>query len=513
MHIELKLLLDRADVAGFRRLALIGRHAAGKPSTERLTRIYFDTPRLHLREHGVDLHLCGTGSDRIEILQADRDALAGLHYRRKWEAPVDGPRPDLGALVARIGQSFDWIEARTAPAIERCLVPIFECDIRRTAWLLLLPDHARIELRLDEGELRRGYIHEPICEVELELKAGDPATLFALALQLQQTVPLRVGNLSKADRGYSLIASPLPVAVKARPMELTSGQSVEQAFRAILINCLVQMQDNEAGVIGGTDPESLHQMRVGMRRLRSAQRLFAKSMRLPDALRDELDWLAGELGAARDLDVLADGTLGKVASACPQEAGLPQLRHALVARAAETRRQAAASVGSARYSRMMMGLVAWLQDSGWRASLDDRARLALARPLDEVVEKVLARRHRKLLRYGKRLQDATPRERHRVRIAAKQARYATEFLRSLLAGRRVKRYLRRLNALQDALGWINDAAVADKRLSELGPLQPGLRDSAAFARGFLSGRTEQDLRDLKNLWKAFRGTKPPPTRR
>jgi CHAD domain-containing protein len=77
----------------------------------------------------------------------------------------------------------------------------------------------------------------------------------------------------------------------------------------------------------------------------------------------------------------------------------------------------------------------------------------------------------------------------------------------------VKRYLRRLNALQDALGWINDAAVADKRLSELGSLQPGLRDSAAFARGFLSGRTEQDLRDLKNLWKAFRGTKPPPTRR
>lgn len=512
MDIALKLLLDPADVAAFRRLALIKRHSADKPRAEQLSRIYFDTPRLHLRERGVDLYLRGTGADWIEILQADRDALAGLHYRRKWEAPIEGPQPDLRALAARIEQDSVWAEALTAPALERCLVPIFECDVRRTVWRLLLPHHAKIELCLDKGELRRGYIHEPICELQLELKSGDPATLFELALQLQEHVPLRVGNLSKADRGYALIAPQVTWAVKARPMELKSGLSAEQGFRAIVINCLVQMQDNEAGVIRGTEPESLHQMRVGMRRLRSAQRLFARSMRLPDALRDELDWLAAELGAARDVDVLADSTLGKVASACPQEAGLLQLQQALVAMAAGKRQQAALSVGSARYSRMMLGLVAWLQDSGWRGSLDDTARQALARPLDELVAEVLARRHKKLLRYGKRLEDGTPQERHRVRIAAKKTRYATEFLRSLLADGRVKRYIKRLNALQDALGWINDAAVADKLLSQMGQLQPNLTGSAAFARGFLKARTEQDLRELNKLWQRFRRMKLPARR-
>ena len=169
MDIALKLLLDPADVAAFRRLALIKRHAADKPCAEQLSRVYFDTPGLHLRKRGVDLHLRGTGFSWIEILQADQDAVAGLHCRRKCEAPIEGPQPDLRALAARIEQDCAWAKALTAPAMERCLVPIFGCDVRRTVWLLLLPHRADIELRLDIGELRRGYIHEPICAVELEL--------------------------------------------------------------------------------------------------------------------------------------------------------------------------------------------------------------------------------------------------------------------------------------------------------------------------------------------------------
>lgn len=94
--------------------------------------------------------------------------------------------------------------------------------------------------------MRQGDTHEPISEVELELKAGAPGALFDLALQLQEQVPLRVGNLSKAARGYALQAPVAAAAVKAGPVVLGPEMTVEEGFRVIVSNCLTQMQDNDA---------------------------------------------------------------------------------------------------------------------------------------------------------------------------------------------------------------------------------------------------------------------------
>ena len=179
----------------------------------------------------------------------------------------------------------------------------------------------------------------------------------------------------------------------------------------------------------------------------------------------------------------------------------------MIARA--KRRRAAASVESVRYSRLMLGLVAWLQGSRRDDSLDHSARQALAAPLDKRAAQILVQRHTKLLESGKRLKNGSPEERHRVRIAAKKARYATEFFHRLHPAGRVKRYIRRLTALQDALGWLNDAAVADGLLRQLGKSHPELADSADFARGFLRGRTSQDVRELAGLWTQFSAMKPP----
>ena len=319
----------------------------------------------------------------IETLKAGGHASAGLYQRQEWEARVDGPQPDLAALAALVGAGSKWQKVLTEPALAKGLAPIFDSVFRRTVWPLRLPHGALVELALDQGELHQGDVREPISEVELELKAGDPAALFDFALQLQDKVALRVGNLSKSARGYALHAPQPLSAVRAGSVELASEMTVEQGFRAIVSNCVTQMQDNESGVMGSNDPESVHQMRIGMRRLRSALRLFAKWMPFPEALQSELDWLAGELGAARDADVLADSTLVRVAEACPMETELLPLKQAASTIARAKRRRAAASVGSVRYSRLMLGLVAWLQGSRWHESLDDSARQALAAPLDK----------------------------------------------------------------------------------------------------------------------------------
>ena len=510
MEVELKLLLAPADAAAFRRLALLQQFAVEKPHSQKLSSTYFDTPELRLKEHGMELRVRRAGRVWTETLKADGHATAGLHQRQEWEARVDGPQPDLAALAALVGAGSEWEKVLlTAPALAQGLGPIFDSVFRRTVWPLRLPHGALVELALDQGELRQGDAHDPISEVELELKAGDPSALFDFALQLQDKVPLRVGNLSKSARGYALHALPPLSAVKAGSVELAPETTVEQGLRDVVSNCVAQMQDNESGVMGSTDPESVHQMRIGMRRLRSALRLFAKWMPFPKALQTELDWLAGELGAARDADVLADSTLVRVAEACPMETELLPLKQAASTIARAKRRRAAASVGSVRYSRLMLGLVAWLQGSRWHESLDDSARQALAAPIDKRAAQILAERHKKLLESGKRLKDGSPEERHRVRIAAKKARYATEFFQSLRPAGRVKRYIKRLTALQDALGWLNDAAVADGLLRQLGKSHPELADSADFARGFLCGRTSQDVRKLAGLWTQFSAMKPP----
>ena len=510
METELKLLIAPADVATFRRLALLKQFATGKPVTRLLRHTYFDTPDRSLKDHGMELRVRRVGRVSIQTLKAaGQAAAAGLHMRQEWETHVDGPLPELGLLVALVGAGSTSGKVLSAPRVATGLAPIFGSEIRRTVWNLRLAQGAEVELALDLGELKHDDRREPISEVEIELKNGAAQALFDLALQLQEHVPLRVGNRSKAERGYALQAPVAVAAMKARPVALRAEMSVEAGFQAIVSNCVAHMQNNEIGVAQGADSESIHQMRVGMRRLRSALRLFAPWIPFPPSLKQELGWLATELGAARDADVLADGTLPKTIKACPQEADLLTLRQVVSTLADKQRRQAAAAVASARHSRLMLRLVGWLHTSHWRESFDETTLGKLTEPLPRQATRILARRHEKLVELGRRLTQASPEQRHQVRIAAKKARYATEFFQSLYRDRRVKRYISGLAALQDGLGWLNDAAVADRLLREIGALHQEVAPGASFARGYLCATMKQDLPGLNRLWEKFESTETP----
>ncbi len=296
--------------------------------------------------------------------------------------------------------------------------------------------------------------------------------------------------------------------MKAGPVELPRKVTIGQGLTMIIDNCLTQIQGNQAGVLRATDPEAIHQMRVGIRRLRSAIGLFPKGIDFPAPLRIELKWLAGEIGAARDADVLADSTLARMAAACPAETALRSLRQAVSAEALAKRQQAALALRSARYTRLMEGLASWLHDLRAQQTPTGKARPALAERLDGRAARSLVRWHRQLLECGQRLADASAEERHRVRIAAKKLRYAVEFFQSLHVPRRARRFLRKLAALQDVLGTLNDAAVADRLLLDLGKRQPKLVEEASFARGFLSGDVRGRTEELVRLWHEFSALDP-----
>lgn len=508
MEIELKLLIAPTDVAAFRRLVLLEQCTIVPPRAKTLHNAYFDTPERHLHQNGLQLRVRRVGRLCMQTLKSDEPAIAGLHQRHEWESRVAGPRPDLDALLHQVGVGSAWAKVLGAPGLAQALVPIFESRVKRTLWPLRLAQ-AEVELALDQGVLICGEAREPISELELELKAGSANALFELALQLQAALPLRMGKLSKSARGHALLAPvDSPAAVKPKPVMLDPGISLEQGARIIIGNCLAQMQDNEPGVLHGIEPESIHQMRIGMRRLRSALRLFGRWMPFPPALRDELGWLDAELAAARDADVFAHSTLASVVKACPQETGLLQLQASAALESRSRRQRAAAAVGSVRHSRLMLGLVGWVQSSGWQSLLDDAACHAPDQALEPQAGKILDRRLRKLQQSGRHLRRASPEERHRVRIAAKKARYAMEFFVSLHPVAHFKRSLQRLADLQGTLGGLNDAAVADRLLGEIARLHPELAGSAAFARGWLCAATQQELGGLVKRWKRFEQSQP-----
>jgi CHAD domain-containing protein len=314
---------------------------------------------------------------------------------------------------------------------------------------------------------------------------------------------MQFDNTSKADRSHALCVPQPSTAVKATQLELSRHMTIEQAFQAIANNCLTQIQANEVGVVQKRDVESVHQLRVGLRRLRCALGLFRSRLQAPEDVLQELDWLTVELGAARDWDVLAGSTLPGVAEAVPDETWIAKLKLAAQVRAQEAHDTAATAVGSVRYTHLIVQLTRWVQDCAWRNTMAPQDQKRLTAPLMKFADNTLEHQQRRLLKRGSKLPGASPQARHKVRIAAKKIRYATEFFQSLYPSKQVRAYVAALSALQDALGWLNDAAVAHRLLKQLQNGQIDLEASAGFVRGYLASRIKNDDKTIRELWKKF----------
>ena len=530
MEIELKLSLAPQDASRLRAHPLLAQSAQG-PLVLQMHDIYVDTPDLQLCRHQAGLRVRQVDGRWVQTLKAGGTVSGGLHSRHEWEGEVPGPQPDLAALDAAIGRKQPIRALLRQDAIRDALRPVFTTRIERTVWQLRTPQGDEIECVLDQGVIERGAdgadgangvdgvgYSVAVSEIELELKQGQAASLFDVALALLQEVPLQLGHMSKAERGYRL-AAPQPLrAVKAQPLALDAAMSVEQAFLAIAGNCLEQVSGNQDGVAAGADVESVHQMRVGLRRLRSALGMFKSLLALPDALKNELGWLGGALGEARDWDVLAGNTLAQLdGEAATDAAALAAAAHA---QARLKHVEAAQAVTSARCTACMLGLQRWLQARAWRDSCSVRQVRRLDAPVSPFAQATVRKDQRRLMKRGKRLLHASPQQRHQVRIAAKKTRYATEFFASLFAARTVQPYVGRLSALQDELGWLNDVQVADRLLQQLPDVQAdqadqsaqdGLRLHAAFIRGYLAARAQAQGTDgrMHKAWRRFKAARLP----
>lgn len=198
-EIEIKLSLEPEHA---RRLwDVLARHHHGKPASRRLFSAYYDTPDRRLQSGGVVLRLRREGNRWIQAVKSVGIAAAGLYQRAEHATEVPAQLPSFPAMIdAGFGKLVADKQTREA------LQVAFTTEVRRSSTLIRPRPGTIIEISLDRGAIAAGERREPVCEVELELKAGETDALFDLALEIARGLPARLDNRSKAQRGYALAA-------------------------------------------------------------------------------------------------------------------------------------------------------------------------------------------------------------------------------------------------------------------------------------------------------------------
>jgi inorganic triphosphatase YgiF len=450
---ELKLEFDPADLGRIRAHPLL---AATDSKQKTLHSIYYDTADLVLHKAGVSLRVRDTGGRFVQTIKS-ANGNAGLFDRSEWEHEVKGRNIDL---IAARGTA---LEPLLSVRVRNALRPVFETRVERTVYQLER-NGSDIEVALDRGEVDAGGRQAAIHELELELKHGEPAELFRLARQLDAFVPLRIAGKVKAERGYELVEDAQQTFEKAGPLELDPSMATGDAFRAIVQNCLRQIIANEPGVRAG-DAEALHQMRIGLRRLRAAIAGFAKvsADSEQDRIKAELKWATNELGPARDLDVFATDVLKHLSETGAGEKEFAEASCDFTLKRGAVYAVATDFVRSDRFRRSLLDVAEWVETGPWTIDAGADAE----RPVEKQAAEVLAKFRKRIREKGKHLRELDARARHKLRIRAKNLRYMIEFLVGVFPGhknaKKRKAALTSLRTLQDTLGSLNDI-VARKAL-------------------------------------------------
>jgi inorganic triphosphatase YgiF len=498
---ELEIKLEGAPSA-LRRLNGIPLIKALNKPPKRATEVsvYFDTDRHKLRKNGLMLRVRRIGKRYVQTIKAAGNS-APIE-RNEWETQITGTRPDL----SKIGGTP--LEPLMSNKVRRQLKPMFATRVHRTIYPLA-DDTRAIELTIDRGKIDTGDGSMPLCELELELKRGNNEQLFEIARAITHALPVRLALKSKSERGYQLIRGQQDAPVKTGPVDLPADSNSRDGFKVICFACLKQVVDNVAALVK-EDPEGVHQMRVGLRRLRAAMSLFSDFLGDDQtaAIETELTWLAGELAPAREFEVLMERVIAPIKK---QHGRLPSGVRLLSQELVEKRKAALTTamnaVASARFRVLILEVAAWLELGHWIKPQDDLVRSRGDMPIEIFATEQLRRRWRKVRKTGKELAQLDAKKRHKLRIQVKKLRYTAEFFGELFQGkkaiRRQRKFTTALEQLQDGLGDLNDITVDEHLIAAAETGRRRSSPNSAFAAGLLTGR--EDARTDAAMLAAMQG--------
>jgi CHAD domain-containing protein len=262
---------------------------------------------------------------------------------------------------------------------------------------------------------------------------------------------------TKAQPGQELNEGGKEPFEKAASVELNANMSCAEAFRIIAGNCIRQIVANETGMCEG-HPEALHQLRIGLRRLRVAMKAFAAvtADTQQEETKADVRWVMKQIGPARDLDVFGADVLeqiGKIGMDDPQLAAAHRSYDEMRRQAHESARS---SIRSDRFRKILLDLGEWINAGPW--ATDVALEEVREREVTKHAVEIMGEWRKDFRKLCRKLEDLSPKQRHRLRMRAKDLRYVTEFFVSLFPahGKRRTATLAALEKLQDTLGALND---------------------------------------------------------
>jgi inorganic triphosphatase YgiF len=501
---ELKLRIASEQLARLKRHALLKAHQTTRPATRRLYNIYYDTPKLELHKSGMALRLRRTGRQWLQTLKGGGSIKAGMHQRNEWEVPVSGPALDF-SLLAELGgpQAAEWDE-HLPKALRKKLQPVFVTDFSRSSRMLLWQG-AQIELCMDHGAVSTEQHSTPVCELELELKSGQPQQLFELALEILEIVPFELEVVSKAEQGYRLLTGYTSKPVKGAVPLFGKTDTLDEVLQMLIWSCLLHLQSNLRGAMVSDDAEYLHQMRVALRRLRVVLRMVERNRADEQlaGLSKEVAALCVALGRIREWDVFIAQTVQPMCARMAGHAGLQALL-------ASSKRQRDACYAALRspvqaheLQRLILRFAFWMNGSYWQQQ-------QIAPQAHDFANRRLQKLASRFAQSGQHLDSLDAERLHALRILAKKLRYTADFFSGLYDKQKTKSFLAALSEVQEVLGQINDVAVTHRLLDELAASQDLSvhQEVFALAKGWIAHDLSHQFTALRKAILRFAREQP-----
>jgi triphosphatase len=486
----LEFCVPQADTARLLRLPSLTRRT-GRPAT--VDRVWHDTADGALEAEGLSLS-AQKGTWRLERSRP----VPGVLWPPGTPAPLIEEAADLGA----IGRDLHMMRFG---ALREQLMPLAGFRGRQRA-AVLDDGAAPVEMLLLEGALRGVTQERPVCRL---LLTGPGPRLQTLSSEIGDAIGLAAPRWSLAAEAIALARGIDPAARQVGAPAVPSGTSLRDAVALVLSHLTDVILAGASPAPNGHSPEPVHQMRVAVRRLRSALSIFRRAVESPalEAVKPGLKQLASVLGAARDWDVFLAGTAHAVSDALPGDR-----RIGAMLEAGERRRVAAyAALGryltGGEFHALEVALVQLAALRPWEAEASEEQVARLGEAAGHFASHQFERRLEHILAPGPDISNLPVEELHTIRKQGKRLRYAAEFFSPLYGKRSARRFIGRLSTLQEALGHLNDTAAAGDLMASLG--QTADRQFAAGAvQGFVAARQGDTRRDIGEAWSKFRRQEP-----
>ncbi len=498
----IELDIDAADLPKLWRAAPLAAWRMGRTRTATCRRIWHDTAGFTLRGHGLALSE-QSGVWRLERLNPDGTAV----WPPAGPAPILAEGPDPAALVRRI-----------TPAIVSALVPIAAFTGTRRS-LKLQTGGQPASLDVLHGALRGVAHDEPACRLIL---SGPGAAMATLAAALAGQATLTIPRAGLAARAIALAQGTDPAPRQLGAPEIPHGLTVSDAL-VLVISHLTDVILHWAAIVPthkpGTNAEPVHQMRVAVRRLRSALAIFRRATNGPDAaalfrtLGRELKALAATLGDARDWDVFLEGAGADIGAAFAGDKRVASLLMAASRKRLAAYAALAAHLNSAAWRDLALRLALLPAARPWAVPVpaqperdefgelrapDLHANL-LSASAEAYASQALHRSLKRVTAAGEDLSALTPDALHEARKNGKQLRYACEFFAPLFPAKPTRRFLERLEDVQEALGAVNDSHVAAGLMDRLSAGPDG-RFATGVVLGYVAATSAPAARRAGKVW-------------